>query len=151
MSGDLKKCPDGAVGVIFERDGKFLLFYRLTHPTGWAGVAGHLDGDLPEVAARKEAKEEVGVNILKMDFLAGPETISAQRGGCRRGDGSYNAHDWHLYRAHEWNGEARICEPDKHDADKGILWLPPDQIQVLFNQELHDPAWLYIFRKFGII
>jgi 8-oxo-dGTP pyrophosphatase MutT (NUDIX family) len=141
-----KKCPHGAVGIIFERADKYLIFRRLGNPVGWAGVAGHLDGDAPLVAALKEAREEVGVKLDLVEPIFGPELIMPNP--CGRDLGSYNAHDWHVYRALKWEGEPRICEPDKH-AD--LRWVTPEELQHLFWNEPHDPAWFHIFRKLGIL
>lgn len=140
-----KKCPYGAVGIVFERDGKFLVFRRLGKPVGWAGVAGHLDGDLPLVAAQKEAREEVGVELTLVEPIFGPKLIYS---GCKRDGGIYNAHEWHVYRALKWKGEPRICEPDKHE---NLRWAMAKELRCLFEEEPHDPAWFLIFRKLGII
>ncbi|MBI5742334.1 MAG: NUDIX hydrolase [Candidatus Niyogibacteria bacterium] len=141
-----KKCPAGSVGIIFERDGKYLVLRRLGTPLGWAGVAGHLDGDTPLVAAQKEAREEVGVELGLVEPVFGPELIMPNP--CGRDGGIYNAHDWHVYRALKWEGEPRNCEPENH-AD--LRWATPEELQYLFWNEPHDPAWFYIFRELEII
>ena len=50
-----------SVGALIEKGGKFLLIDRNLHPFGFACVAGHVDeGELPEEALKREAKEESG-------------------------------------------------------------------------------------------
>lgn len=152
----VKKCPNGSVGVIFERDGRYLVFFRrlskpiptsngvvVFGPIGWAGVAGHLDDDSPMVAARREAREEVGVEISFIELVLGPETI---RGGCKRDN--YYAHEWYVYRALKWEGEPHIGEPDKHS---DLRWVTLGELQRIFFNESCDPAWFYIFLKLGLI
>jgi len=144
MSEELKRCPSESAGMIFEKDGKYLLFKRLKEPYGWAGIAGHLDGDSSMVTAVREAKEEVGVRVGSVELLFGPETIHPNP--CSRGD--CNAHVWHVYRALRWHGEPKICEPDNH---VNLDWFSEDEIKKKFASEQHDPAWRYIFSKLGIL
>jgi 8-oxo-dGTP diphosphatase len=61
-----------AVFLIFIKDGKILLLERANtgYKDGWYSLpAGHVDGNEPAIAAaRREAKEEVGVDILLKDL-----------------------------------------------------------------------------------
>ena len=146
MDVQLKKCPYGSAGVIFERDDRYLVFRRLGEPVGWAGVAGHLDGDAPLITAHKEAREEIGVEIMTLETFFGPEIVTPNP--CGRDGGIYNAHEWYVYHAIRWTGEPQICEPHKH-AD--LRWVNSEELRELFVNEPHDPAWSYIFRRLGIL
>lgn len=142
-----KKCPDGSVGVVFKKNDKYLMFWRLKKPQGWAGVAGHLDGDEPLVAGPKESLEEVGVKIdtkrLRLIFKG-----SIYPNPCKRGD--YNTHDWEVYEYEltEDDDEPKICEPDHH---KDLGWFTKSEIKEMFSGGKYDPAWRYIFSKLGVI
>ena len=143
---EFKICPDGSVGIIFKKDKKYLMFRRLKKPEGWAGVAGHLDGDAPLDAAIKESKEEIGIDIQfkKLDFLFQKKIFP---NSCWRGD--YNSHEWIVYEYELVAGEnPRINEPEKH---ANIGFFTAEEIKEKFAKEPHDPAWLNIFSKAGVI
>jgi 8-oxo-dGTP diphosphatase len=63
--------PLPTVDVVVERgDGKVLLIRRRNPPLGWALPGGFLDaGESAEAAARREVKEETGVEVLLTDLL----------------------------------------------------------------------------------
>ena len=143
---ELKICPDKSVGIIFKKQGKYLMFRRLKKPEGWAGVAGHLDGDAPFDAALKESKEEIGLDLQpeKLKFLFQEKIYSNP---CRRGD--YNSHEWVVYEYELAIGEnPKIIEPENH-ADLGFF--TKEEIKGKFAEEPRDPAWLKIFSKAGVI
>lgn len=142
----LKICPGGSVGIIFKKYGKYLMFRRLKKPEGWAGVAGHLDGDVSLDAAIKESKEEIGLDLRleKLNFLF-QEKIYPNP--CRRGN--YDSHEWTVYEYELVAGEnPKIGEPEKH-ADLGFFTA--EEIKEKFAKEPHDPAWQKIFSKVGVI
>ncbi|MBI2628361.1 MAG: NUDIX hydrolase [Candidatus Niyogibacteria bacterium] len=143
---ELKICPAGSVGIIFKKQGKYLMFRRLKKPQGWAGIAGHLDGDAPLDAAIKESKEEIGLDLQseKLKFLF-QEKIYPNP--CRRGD--YDSHEWTVYEYEFAAGEnPKIIEPENH-ADLGFFTA--EEIKEKFAKEPHDPAWRKIFSKTGVI
>ena len=58
--------PKPAAGVILERDGSVLLLRRAVEPGlgAWDLPAGYLDrGESPEEAARRETREELGLEV----------------------------------------------------------------------------------------
>ena len=64
--------PGIGVGVIFVREGRVFLAKRQgSHgEETWASAGGHLEmGETLEECARREAMEEVGVNVGEMRFL----------------------------------------------------------------------------------
>lgn len=141
-----KTCPDGSVGIIFKKYSKYLMFRRLKKPEGWAGVAGHLDGGAPLDAARKESKEEIGIDLRfeKLNFLF-QEKIYPNP--CRRGD--FNSHEWTVYEYKLAAGEnPKMGEPENH-ADLGFFTA--GELKEKFAKESYDPAWLKIFSKAGVI
>jgi 8-oxo-dGTP diphosphatase len=65
--------PKVGTATIITRDNKVLLMKRRgPHGTGtWSTPGGHLDfGESPEQCAAREAKEEVGVEVLNLQFRA---------------------------------------------------------------------------------
>lgn len=143
---EFKICPDGSVGIIFKKNGKYLMFRRLKKPEGWAGVAGHLDGDAPLDAAIKESEEEIGIDLRfeKLNFLF-QEKIYPNP--CRRGD--YNSHEWTVYEYELAADEnPKIGEPENH---ANIGFFTAEELNEKFAKEPYDPAWLMIFSKAGVV
>jgi 8-oxo-dGTP diphosphatase len=65
--------PKVGVGIIITKDDQVLLMKRKSlHGTGtWSTPGGHLDfGETPELCAAREAKEEVGLDIVDIRFRA---------------------------------------------------------------------------------
>lgn len=100
--------PGVGVGLVLQRDdGKVLLCKRLKAPeTGfWNIVGGKVDPMEPSAdAARREAEEETGLKIGRVEFLCHTEQIiKADR------------QHWVslIYITSDFTGEARLTEPDK--------------------------------------
>jgi 8-oxo-dGTP diphosphatase len=65
--------PLVGVAVIIERDGRVLLIRRSgSHGAGtWATPGGHLDfGETPEACGAREAREETGLELAGLTFVA---------------------------------------------------------------------------------
>lgn len=65
--------PKVGVGIIITKDDQVLLMKRKgIHGMGtWSTPGGHLDfGESPEQCAAREAKEEVGLDVVDMRFRA---------------------------------------------------------------------------------
>ena len=65
--------PQVGVAIIITKDDRVLLMKRKgPHGTGtWSTPGGHLDfGETPEGCAAREAKEEVGVDVVDIRFRA---------------------------------------------------------------------------------
>lgn len=99
--------PGLGVGLVILRDGKLLLYKRMRPPEAgyWNIVGGKVDHmELSEEAARREAIEETGLAIGRVERIAMTEQIiEADR------------HHWIslLYVAREVEGEPQLTEPDK--------------------------------------
>ena len=108
-----KKRVGAGLGVILERDGKILLGMRHPDPNKadsafrssgeWCLPGGKIDfGETLEEGAIREVKEETGI------LIKDPKVISVHN--CK------NEHAHFLtagITAKEWEGEARVMEPDE--------------------------------------
>ena len=75
--------PQVGTGMIITKDDKVLLMKRKgPHGQGtWSTPGGHLDfGETPEGCARREAKEEVGVDVVDIKFRAVTNDIFDETG-----------------------------------------------------------------------
>lgn len=91
MSG--KVCDNTSVGMLVYREGKLLLIERKKYPFGFAPPAGHVDGGGSfEMAAKRELKEEAGLDAVKQELLA----EGRKDNQCRRKGGDW--HYWKIYR-----------------------------------------------------
>lgn len=107
--------PGVGVGLAILRDGKLLLYKRMRPPEVgfWNIVGGKVDVLEPSVkAAAREAEEETGLSIGKIEFVSVTEQIV-------EADGQH----WVslLYKTEDVTGEAQLTEPDKL-SDFG--WFP---------------------------
>lgn len=99
--------PGVGVGLAILRDGKLLLYKRMRPPEVgyWNIVGGKVDVLEPsELAAKREAEEETGLTIGKIEFVTVTEQIvTADR------------QHWVslLYKTDNVIGEAQLTEPDK--------------------------------------
>lgn len=122
--------------LLREREGDTEVLLALRRHTGYmdghwaAAAAGHVErGETAYDAARREAVEELGVDVLRLEFVT---TMQRTRGGepiDERVDFFFTSRAWH--------GEPRIAEPDK---SAGLDWWPlsglpepvvPHELQVL--------------------
>jgi 8-oxo-dGTP diphosphatase len=99
--------PGLGVGLVILRDGKILLYKRMRPPEAgyWNIVGGKVDHMEPaEEAARREAEEETGLTIGRIERIGSTEQIiEADR------------QHWIslLYIARDVTGEPQLTEPDK--------------------------------------
>ncbi|PWE56535.1 DNA mismatch repair protein MutT [Metarhizobium album] len=99
--------PGVGAGLAIMRDGRLLLCRRLKAPEAghWNIVGGKVDHMEPAVeAARREAEEETGLTIGKVDFLCSTELVSET-----------DRQHWIslIYVTTDIKGEPRLTEPDK--------------------------------------
>lgn len=99
--------PGVGTGLAILRDGKLLLYKRVREPEAghWNIVGGKVDlGESAEMAARREAEEETGLEIGAVDFLLHSE----------QHDGIGGQH-WVslIYVTYDFTGEPRVMEPEK--------------------------------------
>ncbi|NEJ73698.1 NUDIX domain-containing protein [Rhizobium phaseoli] len=107
--------PGFGVGVVIMRDAKILLYKRLRPPEAgyWNIVGGKVDHMEPaEQAARREAEEETGLKIGRIEKIGMTEQII-----------DTDRQHWIslLYLACDVEGEPQLTEPDKL-SDFG--WFP---------------------------
>lgn len=126
-----------SVGVFVRNKQKKVLFFERTiYPFAFAIPAGHLDvGEKPEIAVRRELREETGI-IIKKTKLFSEENVLGDK--CRRGADN---HKWHLY----------ITEVDKiekikiNDEGEKPVWL---SLEEALNKKLVFPV-KYFIQKYG--
>lgn len=92
-------------GVVIFKDGKTLLAKRKgSHGAGsWGSMGGHVEfGETPADAVRREAREELGIEIGNLQFVSCTNLLKQ---GKHYVDVSFVAD--------LISGEPRICEPDR--------------------------------------
>lgn len=99
--------PGVGAGLAIMRDGRLLLCRRLKAPEAghWNIVGGKVDPMEPAAeAARREAEEETGLTIGKLDFLCSTELVSEA-----------DRQHWIslIYVTSDIKGEPQLTEPDK--------------------------------------
>ncbi|MCM2476965.1 NUDIX domain-containing protein [Rhizobium sp. CG5] len=99
--------PGVGVGLAIMRNGRLLLYRRMKPPEAgfWNIVGGKVDHLEPaEHAARREAEEETGLAIGRLEFLGHTEQIIAA-----------DRQHWIslLYKTDDIKGEPQLTEPDK--------------------------------------
>lgn len=125
-----------SVGALIEKDGKYLLIERAKPPLGFALVAGHVDeGEEPEVALKREVKEESGYDLENFELITEGELDDT----CRRG---ISVHYWYLYKC-EVSGE--IVHNDEETLSIG--WYTKEETQDLE----FEPACDFWLKKLRLI
>jgi 8-oxo-dGTP diphosphatase len=111
--------PGVGVGLVIMRDGRVLLCRRMKAPEAgyWSipgGKVDHLETSL--AAARREAKEETGLEIGEVEFLCHSEFIDPE-----------GRHHWIslIFVTRDTQGEPALTEPDKLSA---IGWFDPEKL-----------------------
>jgi len=151
------RCDHKSVGIVVWKGGELLLLERRNFPFGFAPPAGHLDGDSYEEAARRELKEEVGLEATNLKLLYEERSDTS----CRRGEDGW--HYWKIYEA-KVKGEIKRSLQET----KQVGWYNLKQIKDLANKTQRyretkisdadwqkDPGienvWLDWFNKLGIV
>lgn len=122
--------PGIGVGLVIRRaDGRILMCRRLKAPEAgcWSIVGGKIDmGEHAADAARREAEEETGLTIGRIDFLCVVE-------GILPGEEQH----WIslIYVTDDFSGDATLTEPDKHS---DLTWVdidaPPQPLSTFAEQ-----------------
>jgi 8-oxo-dGTP diphosphatase len=113
-------------GAVIIRDGKTLLAKRKgSHASGsWGSFGGHVDfGEHPTEAVRREAMEELGIEIGNFTFVT---CMSFIKDGKQYLDVSFIAE--------LISGEPRICEPDKIEE---VGWFSLDDLPSPLFEPVH--------------
>lgn len=112
-------------GAVVVQDGKVLLAKRKGRSAGmWGSMGGHVEpGETPAQAAKREAMEELGIEIGDLRFAV---CASLTKDDAQVIDISFTAKII--------SGEPRICEPDKVEE---IGWFPLDALP----EPLFEPVW----------
>jgi len=111
--------PGLGCGLALLREGKLLLYRRLCAPEAgsWNIVGGKIDHMERAIdSARREAEEESGLVIGKVDFLCISEQIIAEE-----------RQHWLslIYVSEDFSGEPRVMEPEKLPE---FGWFPLDAL-----------------------
>lgn len=108
--------PKVGVGVIVQKDGKFLLGKRMgAHGEGsWCFPGGHLEGnERVEDCAIRETEEETGIKIKNIRKATYTNDIFSEE----------SKHYVTLFVLADYDsGEVRICEPEKCEKWEWFDW-----------------------------
>ena len=119
-----KICDHTSVGIIVRRGEEILLIERKKFPFGFAPPSGHVDLDPDyETAAKRELKEEVGLEVVELNLLI----EGKKENKCRRDGGTW--HYWKIYQA-EVQGDIVASS----DETKQVGWFSPERIRELSDR-----------------
>lgn len=111
-----------AVYIFLEQNGEILLARRVNtgyHDGNYNVPAGHVEaGELPSAAMIREAKEEVGIDILPKDLKLVHISYRPQHN--ETGDRIDL-----FFHTTKWSGEIKNMEPDKCDE---LKWCKPTDL-----------------------
>lgn len=120
-----KTCDNASVAaLIFDREGRLLVFDRNTDPLGVAGPAGHIDthGSATE-AVYMEVFEEVGLTVVSAELVGG----GWRPNRCRREPGPLGiGHHWHVFTV-QVTGELAASARET----RNVRWLDQARLQEL--------------------
>lgn len=150
-------CNHSSVGIIVERDGRFLLFQRQKFPIAKAPAAGHVDeydgipiGSASEErtfrdAGVRELEEETGLRVrpglMKLVLTMTMSNV------CRRKtiDGTRHWHLWRVYWVRVDSGQ----EPRGNaDESADLAWYTASEIDALPDLE---QVWRTMLKQIGVI
>lgn len=134
--------PKVGLGVVIVREGKVLIGRRIgAHGANtWTIPGGHVEfGESWEACARRETKEEVGLDLENVLFLGVTDDYDI-------GEGKHYVTIF--VKAESRQGEPRVCEPDKY---VDLQWCPWERIpsprfrpiEKLMRQGVHPLATYY--------
>jgi ADP-ribose pyrophosphatase YjhB (NUDIX family) len=135
----MKTCDHTSVGMCVWKDGKLLLIERKKFPPGFAVPAGHVDGDADfEAAARRELKEEVGLDAGELELMY----EARHENPCRREGGTW--HYWKIYNV-EVTGDVKRSEEETKQAG----WYSVEEIKAM--EDKLEPIMRELFKKIKIL
>ena len=111
--------PRRGCGAAIVIDSRILLVRRLSEPEAgcWGLPGGKVElYETVAAAVEREIKEELGITIEARKVLCLVDQIDKLRG-----------EHWFapVFLITKFTGNAKICEPDKHD---GLAWFPLDAV-----------------------
>lgn len=115
-----KKCDHKSVGMLVWKNNKLLLIERAKFPFVYAPPAGHCDGEDFEFTAKKELKEEVGLEAKELRLL----TEGRKENPCRRIDGTW--HYWQIFEV--------VCSGEVErslEETKQTKWVSVEELKYL--------------------
>ncbi len=123
----MPKRPSVGLAVIVVKDNKILIGRRKskTHGHGtWHTPGGHLEfGESFEKCAKREVKEETGIEIKNVRFLTATNDIFEKEG----------KHYITIWMLAEWKaGEPEVMEPDKCEGWEWKSWKGVKKLRPLF-------------------
>lgn len=123
----LREGDDGASDGSGDGSGGTEALLQLRRGTGYmdghwaAAAAGHVErGETAYDAAHREAREEIGVEDLSLDFVTAMQRTRHDRPIDERID--------FFFTARTWTGEPRVREPAK---SAGLRWCPLSRLDTL--------------------
>ena len=126
-SAQPKTCDHTSVGIIVRNPQRDIaVIKRRNFPIAYAPPAGHCDGDSYPDAAIREAKEEIGVEILSQQKVFEGTFYNP----CRRNNGDH--HHWQIFEADEWRGT-----PAAGSDAQELIWLPKSGLVSLASRTAH--------------
>ncbi|MEU7857875.1 NUDIX hydrolase [Nonomuraea sp. NPDC049141] len=157
-----KVCDNTSVAaLIFDEDGRLLVFDRNTDPPGAAGPAGHIDthGTAAD-AVCAEVHEEVGLNVVRLELFL--DAWWPNR--CRRQPGPRGiGHHFYFYKV-QVTGHLR---PSSRET-RNVRWLDRGQLRELTRRTIKyargfishvefraapgiEPVWVYGLAAAGLV
>jgi 8-oxo-dGTP diphosphatase len=134
-----KICDHTSVGMFVWKEGKLLLIERRKFPPGFAVPAGHVDGDdTYEEAAKRELKEEVGLDAVKLELVY----EGRRENPCRREGGTW--HHWKIYKV-EAAGEVKRSEEETKQAG----WYSVEEMRAMYDKI--EPVWQVLFKELKVL
>lgn len=129
-----KRCDNKSVGLLIEDErGRMAVIFRKNYPQAYAPIAGHVDGDDPRDAAKKEAVEEGGLALGRFVKIF-EENIPNP---CKREGGTH--HVWTVYEVYGWDGEFHSGSDAKE-----TRWLERAELERIAKRTE------YFIKKFGV-
>jgi len=133
-----KTCDHTSVGMIVRDDDKLLLIERKKFPFGFAAPAGHVDGDSSyEVAAKRELREEVGLETISLELVLDKDKSNP----CRRKGGTW--HHWNVYNV-DTKGEIERSAAETKQADwftMSAVRKLADRTQAYLQGSVSEESW----------